>query len=62
MTVDDLKLYYRVKTDTELALKVKCTKAAISKWRNKGISLKTQAVLQLLTNGEVKANPQVLSA
>ena len=56
MTVDDLRLYFGVKTDTELALKVKYTKGAVSKWRSKGISPKTEAVLQLLTNGKVKAN------
>ena len=62
MTVDELKLYYGVKTDSELAQKVGYTKGAISKWRNKGISLETQALLQLRTKGKVKANLQVLIA
>ena len=62
MTVDDLRLHFGAKTDTELAQKVGYTKGAISKWRSKGISLETQAVLQLKTNGKVKANLQALSA
>ena len=62
MTVDELKLHYGVKTDSELAQKVGYTKGAISKWRSKGISLETQALLQLRTNGRVKANLQALTA
>lgn len=62
MTVDELKLYYRAKNDTDLAKKIGYTKGAISKWRSKGISLETQALLQLKTKGKVKANLQALSA
>ncbi|MGC3819362.1 hypothetical protein [Acinetobacter sp. CS-2] len=62
MTVDELKLHYGVKTDSELAQKVGYTKGAVSKWRSKGISLETQALLQLKTKGKVKANLQALTA
>lgn len=56
MTVDDLKEFYGVKTDTALAEIVGLTKGAISKWRSKGIHPNTQARLQIKTNGKVKAN------
>ena len=56
MIVDDLKKYYGVKHDFELAKKVGYSKGAISKWRNKGICLETQAILQIKTNGKLKAD------
>ncbi|MCJ8162306.1 hypothetical protein [Acinetobacter zhairhuonensis] len=62
MTVDELKLHYEVKTDSELAQKIGYSKGAVSKWRNKGISLETQALLQIKTKGKVKANIQQLTA
>ena len=62
MTVDELKQHYGTKTDTELARKIGYTKGAVSKWRKKGICVETQALLQLKTNGMVKANLQALTA
>ena len=62
MTVDELRLHFGVKTDTALAIKIGYTKGAVTKWRSKGISPKTQAALQLLTSGKVKANLEALSA
>ena len=62
MTVDELKLHYEVKTDSELAQKIGYSKGAVSKWRSKGISPETQALLQILTNGKLKANIQQLTA
>ena len=62
MTVDDLRNHYGVKSDAELARKLKHTRGAICKWRHRGIPLDTQARLQILTNGEVKANMAVLIA
>lgn len=56
MTVDDLKFHYGVKTDGELAKALRKTPGAISKWRSKGISASTQAILQIQTNGVLKAN------
>ena len=61
MTVDELKRHYRAKNDTELANKVGYSKGAISKWRRKGICLETQALLQIKTNGKLKADLQILS-
>ncbi|MEF9957845.1 MAG: hypothetical protein RR767_11715 [Acinetobacter sp.] len=61
MTVDDLRLHYGVKTDSEIAQILGYTKGAISKWRHKGICLETQAVIELRTEGKVKADLKALS-
>lgn len=56
MTVDDLKNYYGVVSDAELARVLKKPRGSISRWRHEGISCKTQAMLQVLTNGKLKAD------
>ena len=56
MTVDELKQHYKVKYDSDLAKILQKTRGAVSKWRSKGIPLNTQAILQIQTNGKVKAN------
>jgi len=61
MTVDDLKIYYGTKSDSDLAVKLQRSRGAISKWRSRGIPLPTQAVLQIQTKGKVKANLDCLS-
>lgn len=62
MTVDDLKLHYGVKTDSEVARILGHTRGAISKWRHRGIPFDTQARLQLITKGKLKADLGQLSA
>lgn len=62
MTVDDLKIYYKVKSDADLAKIIGRTRGCISKWRSRGIAIETQAIFQLKTDGKVKANPQLLIA
>lgn len=56
MNVDELKFFYSAKTDAELAKKLNKTRGAISKWRSKGIPLTSQAILQIQTEGKLKAN------
>ncbi|WP_111895941.1 hypothetical protein [Acinetobacter sp. MB5] len=56
MTVDELKKHYSVKYDSDLAKILKKTRGAVSKWRSKGIPVNTQAILQIKTNGQVKAD------
>lgn len=41
MTVDDLKNHYGVKSDAELARKLKHTRGAICKWRHRGIPIES---------------------
>ena len=62
MIVDDLKRHFGVKSDAELARKLSHTRGTICKWRQRGIPVDTQARLQLLTGGKVKANLTMLSA
>ena len=61
MTVDDLKTYYKAKSDAELARILGRDRSVINYWR-KGIPPRTQATFEVLTKGKVKANLQALSA
>lgn len=54
MTVDDLKAYYGVDKDYELALKLGRKKAAISKWRSNGVPAQVQAVIDSFINEQSK--------
>ncbi|RKG44952.1 Cro/CI family transcriptional regulator [Acinetobacter sp. WCHAc060007] len=57
MTVDDLKNHFGVDKDIQLTKTVLAvTRGTISKWRHKGIPSDTQARIQILTNGKLKAN------
>lgn len=63
MTVDELKSYFGVKNDIDLTkTDLKVTRGTISKWRHRGIPVDTQARIQILTNGKLKANIQQLTA
>lgn len=62
MNVDDLKKHFSAKSDADLARKLSHTRGTICKWRQRGIPVDTQARLQLLTDGKVKANLTALSA
>lgn len=56
MNVDDLRQYFGVKTDNEVAIKLNKTKGAISKWRAKGVPVNAQAVLQIQSKGVLVAD------
>ncbi|MHA3117282.1 hypothetical protein E0H86_07295 [Acinetobacter sp. ANC 4635] len=62
MTVDDLRIHYGVKTDSDVARILRHTRGAISKWRHRGIPPDTQARLQLITKGKLKADLEKLTA
>lgn len=63
MTVDDLKTHFGVKNDIQLTQTVLgVTRGTISKWRHRGIPTDTQARIQLLTKGKLKADLQALNA
>ncbi|MFB2539468.1 hypothetical protein [Acinetobacter sp. c3-l95] len=55
MTVDDLKQFYGVQRDCDLAEKLQRNKSVISYWR-KGIPLPTQAQFELISKGKLKAD------
>ena len=56
MRVDDLQRYYGVKTDKAVAKKLNLSPSTISKWRSGGIPEKRQALIQVKTEGKLKAN------
>lgn len=62
MTVDDLRIHYGVEKDSDVARILGHTRGAISKWRHRGIPPDTQARLQLITKGKLKANLEKLTA
>ena len=57
MTVDDLKAHFDVEKDIHLTKTVLgVTRGTVSKWRHRGIPIDTQARIQVLTKGKLKAN------
>ena len=56
MTFNELKSFFHVKTDTALAEKLDVSKAVIHKWKNQGIPTERQAIIQIQTNGKLKAD------
>lgn len=61
MNVQDLRKYYKVKSNPQLAKKMGAGRTTVWDWEKKGIPLNTQARLQILTNGKLKANLQTLT-
>ena len=61
MTVDDLRAFYKAKSDAELARILGRDRSVINYWR-KDIPLSTQAVFEISTKGELKANIAPLPA
>lgn len=60
MTIDDLRKFFRVDSDFEISQKLKLSKGTISKWRSRGIPVEQQAIIQIQTNGKLKADIQPL--
>lgn len=61
MTIDDLKNHFQAKNDADLARILNKDRSVISYWRKK-IPLKTQAVFEIQTNGELIADRQGLNS
>lgn len=62
MTVDDLRDHYEAKTDMELADRIGVSKGMLSRYRSTGIPLSRQALIELRTNGALKADRHKLEA
>lgn len=58
MKVQDLRDHYGVDSNPQLAKKMGVGRTTLWDWEKKGIPQNTQARLQLLTNGKLKANLQ----
>ena len=54
MTLDDVKNYLGVTTNADVARKLGVSKVAVGYWENE-IPLERQAIIQIQTNGELKA-------
>ncbi|MDQ9890095.1 hypothetical protein [Acinetobacter pittii] len=62
MTVDQLIAFYKVKNKSQLAKKIKKGRSTMTEWETNGIPPKSQAALEILTKGKLKADPKVLTA
>lgn len=61
MTVNDLRIFYKAKSDAELARILGRDRSVINYWR-KGMPLSTQAIFEVSTKGKLKAEIKALSA
>ena len=62
MNVKDLMNHHECKNHGELSKKINFSKVTLWKWEKFGIPLRTQALFEVLTNGELKADRQALTA
>ena len=62
MKISDLMAYHDCKNRKELSEKTGYSTVTLWKWEHNGIPARTQAVLQVKTKGELKADLQALSA
>ena len=62
MNTQELKEFHQCKTRRELSKKTGYSEVTLWKWEKFGIPPRTQAHLELLSKGGLKANLQVLSA
>jgi hypothetical protein len=60
--INDLMSYHNCKNRKELSQKIGYSTVTLWKWEKLGIPLTTQAVLQIKTNGKLKADHQALVA
>ena len=61
MTLDDVKQYFGFEKDCEVAKLFGIKPPAVSKWRDTGIPDGRQAMLELASKGELKADDHVLA-
>lgn len=62
MNVEQLRKYYKVANNSQLAKELKKGRSTIHEWELNGIPPRTQAALQVLTNGKLKADKTALVA
>lgn len=56
MNVKQLREYYKVDSNPQLAKKIGVGRTTVWDWETKGIPQKTQAFLELKTKGKLKAD------
>lgn len=62
MNVGQLREFYNVENNSQLAKKINKARSGITKWEQQGIPPRTQAAFEVLTKGKLKADLQALSA
>ncbi|WP_119048102.1 hypothetical protein [Acinetobacter pittii] len=62
MNLSDLMNYHGCKNKKELSKKTGYSTVTLWKWENNGIPATTQAVLQVKSEGKLKADLEVLTA
>lgn len=56
MNVNDLRNFYNVKNNSRLSKRLNCTRSNITYWEKHGIPSGVQAILEIQTNGVLKAD------
>lgn len=56
MTVDDLRSLFDLQKDAHIAKKLGVSKVAVGDWAKNGIPKPRQAIIQIQTNGALKAD------
>ncbi|EOV9814454.1 MULTISPECIES: hypothetical protein [Acinetobacter calcoaceticus/baumannii complex] len=62
MNVQQLREYYGVENNSQLAKKIKKVRSVLTKWEKEGIPPRTQATFEVLTKGQLKADLNALNA
>lgn len=58
MNIDEVKKFYKVKTNVALAKKLNMTPANMTYWEQSGIPFKQQCVLYYKSKHKLKPNPE----
>lgn len=62
MNVQDLKKHHKVQSNPQLAKKMGVGRTTVWDWEKKGIPARTQAALEIQSNGELKADRKAFTA
>lgn len=62
MNVKQLRDHYKVESNPQLAKKLEVGRTTVWDWETKGIPPKTQAFLEIKTQGKLKADLRALTA
>lgn len=60
MTVGELRKFYGVSNNYQLARRLRKGRTTIKQWEDSGIPIGVQAIFELLTGGRVKADRKLL--
>ena len=61
MNVEQLRKHYKAENNSQLAKKLKKGRSTIHEWELNGIPPRTQAAIQVMTDGKLKADKAALN-